>query len=130
MIRSTRSKYFKGQEPELTAFEVLCKGRHLKQSEILNVLISQFLKENDRGQTTLQGFPKEPERLPIFERAALVGARSELARILENINRAPPENKRLFQQDLAKALRIIEPTYMRTKDPELQKLLRQAEEVM
>jgi hypothetical protein len=93
----------------------------------LNALISDFLKENDQGQTTLQGFPQEPERLPIFERASVVAARSELTRILENIKRAPPENKRLFQEDLAKSLRIIEPVYMRTKDAELQKLLHQAE---
>jgi hypothetical protein len=96
----------------------------------LNALISQFLKDNDKGQTTLQGFPREPERLPIFERAAVVAARSELARILDNIERAPTENKRLFQEDLARALRIIEPVYMRTKDAELQKLLHQAEKAL
>jgi len=130
MRPSTRTKYFKGQEPELTQFELLCKSRHLHENEILNSLISQFLRQNDHGQTTLQGFPQEPERLPIFERAALVSAKSELTRILGNIKRAPPENKCLFQEDLAKALRIVEPTYIRTKDVELQKLLQQAEEAL
>jgi hypothetical protein len=93
-------------------------------------LIAQFLKENDKGQTTLAGFPQETRRLPIFERAAVVAARSELSRTLECIERAPPENKRLFQEDLAKALRFVEPVYIRTKDAELHKLLQQAEKAL
>jgi hypothetical protein len=92
--------------------------------------MAQFLKENDCGQTTLQGFPQQPEPLPIFAKAALVAARSELSRILDNIERAPPENKRLFQEDLAKSLRVIEPVYLRTGDPELRKLLERAEKIL
>ena len=128
--RAARTKYYQGQEPEIMQFEDLCYSRRLRQSDIINALISQVLKENDKDQTTLQGFPHEHERLPIFERAAVVAARSELARTLENIERAPPENKRLFQEDLAKALRLIEPVYIRTKDAELHKLLQQAEKAL
>jgi hypothetical protein len=124
--RATRSKYFQGQEPELTQFEALCYNRGLHQSEVLNALISQFLKENDNGQTTLAGFPQEQKRLAVFERAQLIVARSELGRILENMERAP-ENRSLFQVDLAKALKTIEPIYTRTRDPELLKLLQDAE---
>ena len=125
-MKHTRTKYFQGREPNLTQFEALCIGRGLNQCDILNDLIAQFLKENDNGQTTLSGFPQEPKRLAVFERAQLIAARSELGRILENMERAP-ENRPLFQVDLAKALKTIEPIYTRTRDPGLLKLLQAAE---
>ena len=94
----------------------------------MNGLIDRYLRENDHGQTTLAGFPREEGPLPIFERAALVAAKNEISRNLENIERAPPENKGLFQEDLAKALRGVEPLYLRTRDPALKALLEKAED--
>ena len=127
-VRSSRTKYFKGEEPTLTEFEDLCRSRHLHEGEILNELLRDWVKENDNGQTTLGGFPQEPRHLPVFEKAALVAARNELSRNLDNIERALPENRGLFQEDLAKALRGVEPLYLRTRDPGLRALLEKAEE--
>jgi hypothetical protein len=61
----------------------------------------------------------------IFQKAPLIG-RPELARVLDLIERNQG-GKTLFQQDLVKALRVVEPIYKKTKDPKLQELLTRAE---
>lgn len=121
-MATTRTKYFKGTEPNLTAFEIFCKAHGLDQSEVLNDLVVKFLKEN-ANQETLDAYPKERDYThAIFEKAALVAARSELARVLDVIERNQ-DRKELFQLDLVKALRVVEPIYKKTRDPELGKLL-------
>ena len=129
-MRSSRTKYFKGEEPILTEFEDLCRSRHLHEGEILNELVREWVKANNDGQTTLSGFPQEPRHLRIFDKAALIAAKNEISRNLDNIERASPENRGLFQEDLAKALRGVEPLYMRTHDPALKTLLEKAEDYL
>jgi DNA-directed RNA polymerase subunit F len=125
-MATTRTKYFKGAEPNLTAFELFCKAHGLDQSEVINDLVAKFLRENE-GQETLDAYPKEPDHThAIFEKAALVAARSELARALDVIERNL-DRKELFQLDLVKALRVIEPIYNKTKDTELRELLKRTE---
>lgn len=62
----------------------------------------------------------------IFDKAALVAARSELARVLDLIERNQ-DRKELFQLDLVKALRVVEPIYKKTGDPRLGELLMKTE---
>jgi len=126
---NSRSKYFKGREPTLTEFEIFCKSHRLDQSEIVNDLIGRFLKENQQQQT-LDAYPKRldpPAR--VFELASLIGARSELERVLDLMG-SNAENKRTFQVDMLRALRVAEPIYLRTRDVELAKLLERAEVVL
>jgi hypothetical protein len=56
-------------------------------------------------------------------------ARSELERLLSLVesNDADRERKVTFQLELAKALRVIEPVYRRTRDSRLGSLLEQAD---
>ena len=98
----------------------------MDQSDIFNDLVAKFLKENET-QETLDAYPKEPYYThAIFEKAALVAARSELARVLDLIERNQGR-KELFQLDLVKALRVVEPIYKKTRDRGLAELLKKTE---
>lgn len=126
---SSRSKYFKGREPILTEFEIFCKSHRLDQSEIINDLIGRFLKENEQQQT-LDAYPKRLDPAArVFELASLIGARSELERVLD-LMESNAENKRTFQVDMLRALKVAEPIYLRTRDVELAELLERAEVVL
>jgi len=126
---NARSKYFRGREPILTEFEILCKARGLKQGEIISDMIEKFVREN-RTQTTLTGFPHERNPITgVFDKASVLVACSELERLLNLVEANDPDRERkvTFQLELAKALRVIEPVYRRTRDPKLGELLAQAE---
>jgi len=126
---NARSKYFKGREPNLSDFELFCKAHRLDQSDIINSLIDKFLKENE-CQQTLDAYPKRQDPAGrVFEYAALVGAKSELARVLE-LMESNPDIKESFQVDMLRALKIAEPIFHRTRDPRLSKLLERAEVVL
>jgi hypothetical protein len=131
--RQTRTKYFKGQEPNLTEFEILCKSHGLDQSEVLNDLVDRFIREN-RSQTTLSSFPHQHDDAygRIFDKASLFLARTELERLLDLLDsrETANEGKLAFQAELAKALRVVEPIYQRTRDPKLRELLQKAERLL
>jgi len=77
-------------------------------------LVARFLKENE-NQETLDAYPKQRDHThAIFERAALVAAKSELSRVLDLIERNR-DRKELFQLDLVKALRLVEPIYKKSQ---------------
>jgi len=116
-------------EPILTEFEIFCKSHRLDQSEIINDLIGRFLKENEQQQT-LDAYPKRlVPAARVFELASLIGARSELERVLGLVE-SNADNKRTFQVDMLRALKVAEPIYLRTRDVELAKLLERAEVVL
>ena len=92
----------------------------------MNELLGRFLKEN-ADQTTLDAYPKAKTAFSqLFDKAALATAKSELERVLDIIERNQ-DKKQLFQPDLLKALRLVEPIYVKTRDPELRSLLQKAE---
>jgi len=123
---ASRTKYFRGTEPNLTAFEIFCKAHGLDQSEVINSLVTKFLKENE-NQETLDAYPMQRDHTyAIFEKAALIAAKSELARVLDLMERNQ-DRKELFQLDLVKALRVVEPIYKKSLDPELAALLKKTE---
>ena len=117
-----RVKYFQCPEPLLSEFEVFCKFHGLNQAEIISDLIAQYLKENETQQT-LMAFPKKHDpAIAFFERARVYEARKELEWIADLLEKEP-EKREETQLDLARALKIVEPIYMKTRDPELLKLL-------
>jgi mannose-6-phosphate isomerase class I len=119
-------KYFRGRDPALRGFELFCKSHNLSQGEIISDLIDRFLKEND-AQQTLDAYPKRYDPATrVFEYAALVGAKSELERVVELMEQNP-DTKESFQVDMLRALKIAEPIYHRTRDQGLSKLLQRAE---
>lgn len=125
---NTRSKYFKGRDPTLSDFELFCRSHKLDQSEIMNGLIDRFLKENEKQQT-LDAYPKSQDPATrVFEYAALLGAKSELERVVDLMESSP--DKYTFQLDMLRALKVAEPIYHRTRDEALSKLLQRAEVVL
>jgi len=67
----------------------------------------------------------------VFQKAEIYSARQELRRllgVLETIRN--PGFKREAQLELAKALKVIRPVYTTTRDGELERLLKEAEEYL
>ena len=127
-MKESRTKYFKCPEPTLTDFELFCKSHELEQSELISDLVARFLKENEEQQT-LDAYPKRRDPATrVFEYAALLGAKSELERVVELMESSP--NKYTFQLDMLRALKVAEPIYHRTRDEALSKLLQRAEVVL
>ena len=125
---TSRMKYFRGRDPALREFELFCKAHTLKQGDILSDLIDRFLKENEKQQT-LDAYPKSQDPATrVFEYAALLGAKSELERVVELMESSP--DKYTFQLDMLRALKVAEPIYHRTRDEALSKLLQRAEVVL
>jgi hypothetical protein len=126
---TSRMKYFRGRDPALGEFELFCKAHGLKQGEIISDLIDRFLKENERQQT-LDAYPRRQDPAGrVFEYAALVGAKSELERVLE-LMESNPDFKQTFQVDMLRALKVAEPIFHRTRDSGLSKLLERAEVIL
>lgn len=63
---------------------------------------------------------------PYSRKPPLVAAKSEPTRVLDLIERNQ-DRKELFQLHFVKALRVVEPIYKKTRDPELGELLKKTE---
>ena len=63
----------------------------------------------------------------VFQKAEVLVAKEELTRLLAVFDTAPEHSRHEIQLDLARALKAIQPVYVKTRDPELAQLLAQAE---
>jgi hypothetical protein len=115
-------KYFRLSQELVTKFELFCKVHGLREGDTVGDLIKKFLRENE-GQHTLDAFPKKQDpALAVFEKARILEARDQLLWIVETLEKEPGKRQEI-QLDLVRALKIVEPLYIKTRDPELSKLL-------
>ena len=117
-------KWFRAPEDLLFDFEMFCKYRGLHQSETICDLISKYLSDNVRNdQQTLTAYPKKHDPIiALFDQGKLIEARKQLVWIADLLEKEPAKLEEI-QLDLARGLRMAEPIYVRTRDPELWKLL-------
>jgi hypothetical protein len=67
----------------------------------------------------------------VFQKADLLLAKRELHRHLDILpDIKDPDSRRETQLELAKALKVIQPVFVKTRDPELAELLKQAEQAL
>jgi hypothetical protein len=109
----------------------------LKEQEAAELAMSEWTKKHqDEAQKKLDLYAEkgitiiEPQtvNIAVFQRAEILVAREELARLLGNLDRCNPEYRHEIQLELAKVLKRIQPIYVKTRDPNLQQLLKSAEE--
>jgi hypothetical protein len=138
MIASSRKeKIFRSPRDLAAEFEKLCTLLTLSEREAAELAIRTWVKANrDEAQKKLDLYAErgitiiEPQtvNIAVFQRAEILVAKEELTRLLGNMDRCNPEYRPEIQLELAKALKRIQPIYIKTRDPELQELLRSAEE--
>ena len=109
----------------------------LKEQEAAELALSEWAKKHqDEAQKKLDLYAErgitiiEPHtvNIAVFQKAEILVAREELSRLLGNVDRCNPEYRSEVQVELAKALKRIQPIYVRTHDPELERLLTRAQE--
>jgi hypothetical protein len=67
----------------------------------------------------------------VFQKAELLLAKEQLRRFVDILpDIQDPASKRETQLELAKALKVIQPVFVKTHDPELASLLKQAEQAL
>lgn len=75
----------------------------------------------------------EPEsvtlNVTVFQKAEVLVAKEELERLLGVLDSVQdPKYRKETQLELARALRMIQPVFIKTRDPELAELLRRAQD--
>lgn len=125
-------------------FKAICAALGLDQSPVLEWLIKAFIRAFV-GQAKLDLFTNQ--ELPatnivqvyqplnlnmiVFEKAEILLAKTDLREKLDNLQAAAsPEVQKEFQLTLAEALKKVKRVYTASRDPELTKLVLEAEAVL
>ena len=92
---------------------------HDEAQEILDTYMQRGIVINQPESVTVN--------VAVFQKAEVLVAKEELTRLLAVFDTAPEGSRHEIQLDLARALKTVQPVYVKTRDPELAELLAQAE---
>lgn len=82
----------------------------------------------ERGGLVINHPQSVTVNVAVFQKAEVLVAKEELQRLLTLVQGNPPADaKHEFQLQLARALKAVQPVYVKTRDPQLDELVRQAE---
>jgi hypothetical protein len=114
----------------------------LKEWEATEIALQEWIQRNrDEAQKHLDMYAEKgivintPQsvtvNVAVFQKADLLLAKRELHRHLDILpDIKDPDSRRETQLELAKALKVIQPVFVKTRDPELAELLKQAEQAL
>jgi hypothetical protein len=114
----------------------------LKEWEATETALREWVQHNrDEAQKRLDMYAEKgvvinlPEMVQInvavFQKAEVMVAKEELQRLLSILpDVKDPASRRETQLELAKTLKVIQPVFVKTRDPELAELLKQAEQAL
>lgn len=136
-MMARRQKNFKIRADIAAQFKKTSNLLGLTEQDAAELALSDWIKKNgDEAQKRLDLYAGkgitivEPEtvNIAVFQKAEVLVAKQELERLLGVLEEADdPAFKKEIQLELAKALRMVQPIFVRTRDPELLELLRQVE---
>jgi hypothetical protein len=138
MLTGRKDKHFRIPASLDADFVKIAKILGLKQGEAAEIALREWIKGNrDEAQKRLDMYAEKgivintPQpvtvNVAVFQKAEVLVAKEELTRLLAVFNVAPEQSRHEIQLDLARALKTIQPVYVKTRDPELAELLAQAE---
>jgi hypothetical protein len=111
----------------------------LKQEEAAEIALREWIKGNrHEAQKRLDMYAEKgvvintsqsvSVNVAVFQKAALLVAKDKMQRLLDILpDIQDPASRRETQLELAKALKVIQPVFVKTRDPKLTELLAQAE---
>jgi hypothetical protein len=123
-------------------FKRTAKILGLKEWQALEIALSEWNKRHhDEAQKRIDMYVEKgivinrPEgvtiNIAVFQKAEVLLAKEELQRLLTILpDVKDPASRRETQLELAKALKVIQPVFVKTRDTDLAELLKQAEEAL
>jgi len=129
---SRKSKLFRINRGLAADFEKTCTLLGMEQTEAAEQAIHDWVKKNV-NQASLETFIKPDSRPIVFQNVTLIKTqlnivKAEFRQALENFERAPQETKLSFLKEIGKILPTAVSLARETRDPELETLIRKAEE--
>lgn len=124
----------------IAEFKRNAKALGLKEWEAAEIAVNERnQRHRDEAQKRLDMYAKkgivinEPEsvtlNVTVFQKAEVLVAKEELERLLGVLDSVQdPKYRKETQLELARALRMIQPVFIKTRDPELAELLRRAQD--
>jgi len=110
----------------------------LREVQAAEIALREWVQRNhDEAQKRLDMYTEkgitiiEPQtvNIAVFKKAEIYTARQELRRLLDVLETArDPSFRNEARLELAKALKVVRPVYATTRDSELERLLREAEQ--
>lgn len=133
---SRKQKNFYLRTDIVAKFAHICDILGLKDYEGAEMAFGKWISEHEtEAQKKLELFAERgvvinnPQvvDIKIFQKAEVLLAKEELTRLLDIVACGSPEYRSEIRADLAKALKRIQPVYIRSRDPELIALVKQVE---
>jgi hypothetical protein len=142
MLSTRKDKHFRIQASLEADFVRTAKILGLKQEEAAEIALKEWIQGNrEEAQKRLDLYAEkgivihQPQAVQInvavFQKAEVLCAKHELERLLGVLDAVTTEKDRSDTQlELAKALKIIQPAFVKSRDPKLAELLQQADEAL
>jgi hypothetical protein len=142
MLSARKDKHFRIPASLDADFVKIAKILGLKQEEAAEIALKEWIQGNrDEAQKRLDMYAEKgivinrPEgvtiNIAVFQKAELLLAKEDLQRLLGILpDVKDPASRREMQLELAKALKVIQPVFVKTRDPELAELSKQAEQAL
>jgi len=123
-------------------FKRIAKILGLKEWEAAEIAVKEWnQRHHDEAQKRLDMYADKgivfnhPEsvtvNVAVFQKAEVLLAKEELQRLLGILpDITDPDTRHDTQLELARALKVIQPVFVKTRDPELAELLQQADEAL
>jgi len=133
-----RQKKFDLRPDIVDSFERIAGILGLKQYEAAEAALSDWAKKHgDEAQKKLDAWAGEKGisirannvtvNIAVFQKAEIQIARKELRLLLDILDSGSAEYREDTKLKLAKTLKTVQPVYMKTRDPELEQLIQEAE---
>jgi hypothetical protein len=123
-------------------FKRTAKALGLKEWEAAEIAVKEWnQRHHDEAQKRLDMYAEKgivfnhPEsvtvNVAVFQKAEVLLAKEELQRFLGILpDITDPDSKHETQLELARAVKVIQPVFVKTRDPKLAELLKQAEQAL